>query len=221
MSVSAAPGALAVVASLATPSPSIAFDAADEASLAAACARGDRNAMGRLYAQYRRRVYSLAYRMVGPSDAEELAHDVFIRIYRGIGSFRGDCALSSWIYRLGMNTALSRLAKQKRRREVSDGDDAALELVPDATALATMQRDSALIAQLQQALGALPPGYRAIVVLHDIEGLSHEESAEILGCSVGTCKSQLHKARLRLRAALAHLEPARAGASAAATGAGA
>ncbi|MBK9070187.1 MAG: sigma-70 family RNA polymerase sigma factor [Myxococcales bacterium] len=194
------------------PSPSVAFDAADDASLAAACAGGDREAMSRLYVQYRRRVYSLAYRMVGKSDAEELAHDVFIRIYRGIGGFRGDCALSSWIYRLGMNTALSRLAKQKRRREVSETDEAALDAMPDEKAHLALQRDPHLAATLQLALERLPAGYRAIVVLHDVEGLSHEESAEVLGCTVGTSKSQLHKARLRLRGELAHLHPAKAGA---------
>lgn len=189
------------------PSPVVAFDAADDRSLANACARGDRQAMGRLYARYKRRVYAIAYRMVGAADAEELAHDAFIRVYRGIGSFRGDCALSSWIYRLTMNTALSRLAQRKRRREVQDPEGEMLSAIPDIDALGAMQRDTGLIAQLQRALDGLPDGYRAIVVLHDVEGLSHEESAEILGCSIGTCKSQLHKARMRLREALAHLKP--------------
>jgi RNA polymerase sigma-70 factor (ECF subfamily) len=130
---------------------------------------------------------------VGASDAEEVAQEVFVRVYRGLAAFRGDSALSTWVYRLTVNAALSHLARRGRRNEV--GDDGLAEL-PAAPAT---ERDSALAARIEAALAQLPPGYRAILVLHDVEGLSHEECAAILECRIGTCKSQLHKARARMR----------------------
>jgi len=135
----------------------------------------------------------MAHRIVGASDAEEVAQEVFVRVFRGLAAFRGDSALSTWIYRLTVNASLSHLAKRGRRQEV--GDDALGELPAPPTA----ERDSALAARIESALGQLPAGYRAILVLHDIEGLSHEECSSILECRVGTCKSQLHKARAKMR----------------------
>ena len=149
--------------------------------------------MEMLYHQYRRRVFGMAHRIVGPSDAEEVAQEVFVRVFRGLASFRGDSALSTWIYRLTVNAALSHLSRRGRRQEV--GDDGLVDLpAPPAT-----ERDSALAARIETALTKLPAGYRAILVLHDVEGLSHEECAAILDCRIGTCKSQLHKARARMR----------------------
>ena len=114
-------------------------------------------------------------------------------MFRGLASFRGDSQLSTWIYRLTVNAALSHLAKRGRRQEVSD--DGLTELpAPPVT-----ERDPGLAARIEGALALLPAGYRAILVLHDVEGLSHEECAAILECRVGTCKSQLHKARARMR----------------------
>jgi RNA polymerase sigma-70 factor (ECF subfamily) len=135
----------------------------------------------------------MAHRIVGASDAEEVAQEVFVRVFRGLASFRGDSALSTWIYRLTVNAALSHLSRRGRRQEV--GDDGLVDLpAPPAT-----ERDSALAARIETALTKLPAGYRAILVLHDVEGLSHEECAAILECRIGTCKSQLHKARARMR----------------------
>ena len=149
--------------------------------------------MEMLYHQYKRRVFGMAHRIVGPSDAEEVAQEVFVRVFRGLAAFRGDSALSTWIYRLTVNAALSHLARRGRRQDV--GDDGLTELpAPPAT-----ERDSALAARIETALALLPPGYRAILVLHDVEGLSHEECAAILDCRVGTSKSQLHKARGKMR----------------------
>jgi len=149
--------------------------------------------MEMLYHQYKRRVFGMAHRIVGPSDAEEVAQEVFVRVFRGLAAFRGDSALSTWIYRLTVNAALSHLARRGRRQEV--GDDGLSEL----PAPAVTERDSALASRIETALALLPPGYRAILVLHDVEGLSHEECAAILECRIGTCKSQLHKARARMR----------------------
>ncbi|MBA3396416.1 MAG: sigma-70 family RNA polymerase sigma factor [Deltaproteobacteria bacterium] len=178
---------------LAEPRPRIAAALTDDNELIAACRRGEARAMERLYHQYKRRVFGMAHRIVGASDAEEVAQEVFVRIFRALANFRGDSALSTWIYRLTVNASLSHLAKRGRRHEV--GDDGLTDLPAPPPA----ERDSALASRIEAALAVLPPGYRAILVLHDVEGLSHEECAAILECRVGTCKSQLHKARARMR----------------------
>jgi RNA polymerase sigma-70 factor (ECF subfamily) len=138
-------------------------------------------------------VFGLVYRIVGASDAEEVAQEVFVRVFRGLPQFRGDSALGTWIYRLAVNAALSQVARRGRRHEVSDD---ALAYVAGP---AEVRRDPRLAERVEAAMAELPAGYRAILVLHDIEGLSHEECAQILDCRVGTCKSQLHKARGKMR----------------------
>jgi RNA polymerase sigma-70 factor, ECF subfamily len=180
-------------ATLAEPRSRVPSTLADDAHLIAACRRGEARAMEMLYHQYKRRVFGMAHRIVGVSDAEEVAQEVFVRVFRGLAAFRGDSALSTWIYRLTVNAALSHLARRGRRHEV--GDDGLTDLPAPPPA----ERDSALAARIETALAQLPPGYRAILVLHDVEGLSHEECAAILECRIGTCKSQLHKARARMR----------------------
>jgi RNA polymerase sigma-70 factor (ECF subfamily) len=185
--------AIPAPASLAEPRPRAAGSLSDDAQLIAACRRGEARAMEMLYHQYKRRVFGMAHRIVGASDSEEVAQEVFVRVFRGLAAFRGDSALSTWIYRLTVNAALSHLARRGRRHEV--GDDGLTELPAPAPA----ERDSALATRIEAALAELPAGYRAILVLHDVEGLSHEECAAILECRVGTCKSQLHKARARMR----------------------
>jgi RNA polymerase sigma-70 factor (ECF subfamily) len=178
---------------LAEPRSRVAATLTDDAHLIAACRRGEARAMEMLYHQYKRRVFGMAHRIVGSSDAEEVAQEVFVRVFRGLAAFRGDSALSTWIYRLTVNAALSHLARRGRRHEVGD------ESLVDLPAPPTTERDSALAARIATALTQLPAGYRAILVLHDVEGLSHEECAAILECRIGTCKSQLHKARARMR----------------------
>ena len=178
---------------LAEPRPRVAATLADDAQLIAACRRGEARAMEMLYHQYKRRVFGMAHRIVGASDSEEVAQEVFVRVFRGLAAFRGDAALSTWIYRLTVNASLSHLARRGRRHEVGD------EALSDLPAPPQAERDSALAARIEAALGQLPAGYRAILVLHDVEGLSHEECAAILECRVGTCKSQLHKARAKMR----------------------
>ncbi len=168
----------------------------DDHELVEACRRGEAQAMELLYHRYKRRVFGLVTRIVGRSDSEEVVQEVFVRIYRGLGKFRGDSQLSTWIYRLAVNAALSHVSKRKRRPECEEWAD------QEAAAPAPM-RDSALSRRLEVALESLPAGYRAVLVLHDVEGLSHEQCAEILGCRIGTSKSQLHKARARMRSILA------------------
>jgi RNA polymerase sigma-70 factor (ECF subfamily) len=167
----------------------------DEARLIEGCKRGERPALHAFYEQYRRRVFALIARIVGAQDAEELTHDVFLRAFRGLAKFRGDAQLSTWMYRLAVNAALSHATRSQARARRNVSDD---ELVKMA-APEEVSTDSRLRARLAEALSELPAGYRAVLVLHDVEGLQHDEIAEILGCRVGTSKSQLHKARARMR----------------------
>jgi RNA polymerase sigma-70 factor (ECF subfamily) len=195
------------------PGPAVtARPAPEDEALLAACRRGEQRAMEALYHQYKRRVFGVVLRIVGPNDAEEVAQEVFVRVFRGLARFRGDSALGTWIYRLAVNAALTYATRRNRRSEVGDEE---LERVP---ADAAPEHDPKLSARIEVAMQALPPGYRAILVLHDIEGLSHEECATILDCRVGTSKSQLHKARHKMRELLG---PALAAERAQATGTGA
>ncbi|MBL4637243.1 MAG: sigma-70 family RNA polymerase sigma factor [Kofleriaceae bacterium] len=164
----------------------------NDIELVEACLRGESPAMELLYRRYKRRVFGLVTRIVGNSDAEEVAQEVFVRIYRGLSKFRGDSQLSTWIYRLAVNASLTHVSKRKRRPECDPWDDQ--QAAPDEP-----MRDSALSRRLEDALQMLPAGYRAVIVLHDIEGQSHEQCAAILGCRIGTSKSQLHKARAKMR----------------------
>ena len=177
---------------------------ADEAALVDAVRRGAPGSREAIYHRYKRRVFALAARIAGAMEAEEVAQEAFIRIFRGLPKFRGDSALSTWIHRLAVNAALS----HRSRRATAPTDEKTRTEVLEAarageTHVEPSGRDAVLRARLERALAALPPGYRTAIVLHDIEGLEHEEVAEILGCHVGTSKSQLHKARAKLREILA------------------
>ena len=176
--------------------------AADDAAIIASVKRGDPGSREALYHRYKRRVYGLALRIVGPSDAEEVAQEAFIRIFRGLPKFRGDAALSTWIYRLAVNAALSHRSRRAGARLPIDDNQAEAGGVETQPAAEPASGDAVLRARLERALAELPAGYRTVVVLHDVEGLEHEEIAAILKCHVGTSKSQLHKARARLRAIL-------------------
>jgi len=180
----------------------------DDAELIAAIKRIDPGSREALYHRYKKRVYGLALRIVGPGDAEEVAQEAFIRIFRGLPKFRGDAALSTWIYRLAVNAALSHRTRRAGARLLTRDSDSQPDAQIDKTieaqpAAEPVQGDAVLRARLERALVRLPAGYRTVIVLHDVEGLEHEEIAAILRCHVGTSKSQLHKARARLREILA------------------
>jgi RNA polymerase sigma-70 factor (ECF subfamily) len=180
-------------------------DQMTEAALIEAVRRGDAGSREALYHRYKRRVYALAVRIVGATDAEEVAQEAFIRIFRGLTKFRGDAALATWIYRLAVNAALSHRARRPPAPTDAQGDEieaATGDLGGDGRA-EPIHGDAVLRTRLEEALARLPAGYRTVVVLHDVEGLEHEEVAAILGCHVGTSKSQLHKARAKLREILA------------------
>ncbi len=190
----------------------------DEAALVEAVKRNAPGSREAVYHRYKRRVFALAARIAGPGEAEEVVQEAFIRVFRGLPRFRGDSALGTWIYRLAVNAALShrarrppiaesldqrqhgggRLAHQRHGQDAA-GDDGWLEPQAHGAGALGPGGDAVLRRRLERGLASLPVGYRTVIVLHDIEGLEHEEIAEVLGCHVGTSKSQLHKARARLR----------------------
>jgi RNA polymerase sigma-70 factor, ECF subfamily len=165
--------------------------------------RGDAQAFQDLYDKHKRRVYSLCLRMTAnTAEAEDLTQEAFLQLYRKIGTFRGESAFSTWLHRLSVNVVLMHLRKKNlpvvSLEETTQGgeeDTPKKDFGAEDLALAgSIDR-----LQLQRAVDDLPPGYRTIFVLHDIEGYEHNEIAGIVGCSIGNSKSQLHKARMKLR----------------------
>jgi RNA polymerase sigma-70 factor (ECF subfamily) len=167
--------------------------------------QGDAAAFECLYRLHSRRVYSLCLRMVGGNteQAEDFTQDAFLQLFRKIRSFRGDSAFSTWLHRLTLNIVLMRLRRKSHvvasieelneRRDEAGGQHWEPG-EPDLQLTGVVDR-----LNLERAIGQLPPGSRAMFVLHDVEGYEHEEIARIRGCTVGNSKSQLHKARVRLR----------------------
>jgi RNA polymerase sigma-70 factor (ECF subfamily) len=166
------------------------------------CRRGDLGAFEELYKAHSGRLYSLACRMLGnPADAEDLLQEIFLSAHRKLDSFRGESALGTWLYRLGMNQILDHVrSRAGRAGQVTDGLDDATVL-PDASGHRLADRAIDRV-DLERALAELPDGCRAAFLLHDVEGLEHREVSEVLGIAEGTSKSQVHKARLRLRGLL-------------------
>jgi len=163
---------------------------------------GDLDAFGEIYRRHAGRLYSLAYRMVGNAgDAEDLLQEIFLQAHRKLGSFKGESALVTWLYRLAMNHCLDHLrSKAKRMSQATGSLDAEHAAPPAAPAGAVELTVSRL--DLERAIAGLPEGCRAAFLLHDVEGFEHREVAGLLGIAEGTSKSQVHKARLRLREAL-------------------
>jgi RNA polymerase sigma-70 factor (ECF subfamily) len=177
-----------------------------EADALAKAQAGDHAAFAHLYSIHKRRIYSLCLRMVGNiAEAEDLTQEAFLQLHRKISTFRGDSAFSTWLHRLAVNVVLMQLRK-KGLSLISL--DEAMEPVPDEgpgrSFGAPDLRLSGSIDRLalERSVADLPAGYRLIFILHDVEGYEHNEIASMLDCSIGNSKSQLHKARLRLRDAL-------------------
>jgi RNA polymerase sigma-70 factor (ECF subfamily) len=168
-------------------------------ALAQSAANGDMFAFEELYQRHHRRVYSICLRMLqNASEAEDLTQDVFIQLYRKIGSFRGDSAFTTWLHRLTVNQVLMHFRKRTVKFEKTTEEGETPVQVVGGTENPNKMPIVDKIA-LENAIQQLPAGYKNVFVLHDVEGYEHEEVARILGCSVGTSKSQLHKARLKLR----------------------
>jgi RNA polymerase sigma-70 factor (ECF subfamily) len=166
--------------------------------------QGDPEAFQALYDRHKRRVYSLCLRMTAnTAEAEDLTQEAFLQLYRKIATFRGESAFSTWLHRLSVNVVLMHLRKkglpvvslEETTQGGTEEDTPKKDFGAEDVALAgSIDR-----LQLQRAVESLPPGYRTIFVLHDVQGYEHNEIAGIVGCSIGNSKSQLHKARMKLR----------------------
>jgi RNA polymerase sigma-70 factor, ECF subfamily len=170
--------------------------------LAQRCRQGDTAAFEELYRAHAGRLYNLVFRMAGSAEhAEDLLQEVFLHAHKKLGSFRGDSSLGTWLYRLAVNQCLDflrgRQAKMAKTTRSLD-EDGAIE--PAAVMPAIPTAVSRI--DLERAIARLPEGCRAAFVLHDVEGFEHNEVARLLGVSEGTSKSQVHKARMKLRAML-------------------
>src|ERR1700684_4175489 len=177
-------------------------DKRSEAEAIERAKQGDAGAFETLYNLHKRRVYSLCLRMTAnTAAAEDLTQEAFLQLYRKIGTFRGESAFSTWLHRMAVNVVLMQLRKKGlpvvSLEETLEADDEAPRKefgTKDVKLAGSIDR-----LQLPRAIHRLPPGYRTVFVLHDVEGFEHNEIAEIVGCSIGNSKSQLHKARLKLR----------------------
>ncbi len=173
---------------------------AADVRLAARCRTGDLAAFEELYRAHSTRLYAVAYRMLGRAeDAEDMLQEVFLLAFRKLSSFKGDSSLGTWLYRLGVNACLDRLRSKARRNDqqtewLDDDLPPARATTPGGGVLDRLA--------LERALQALPAGCRAAFLLHDVEGFEHREIASMLGIAEGTSKSQVHKARMRLRTLL-------------------
>ena len=195
----AAQGAVAAKSAAAPPN-------AADAEVLARAQTGDHQAFAQLYALHKRRIYSLCLRMVGNvAEAEDLTQEAFLQLHRKIATFRGDSAFSTWLHRLAINVVLMQLRKkglslisldEAMEPNPEEGPSRSFG-APDLALTGTIDR---LV--LERAIADLPAGYRLIFILHDIKGYEHNEIASMLDCSLGNSKSQLHKARLKLRDAL-------------------
>jgi RNA polymerase sigma-70 factor (ECF subfamily) len=178
----------------------VAAQPAPDFELAQRAGRGDMEAFEQIYRLHHKRVFSLCLRMTGNvAESEDLTQEVFVHLFRTVGSFRGEAHFTTWLHRMTVNQVLMHFRRKKRNKAdaVLDGDASRHMATRDAGAT-----PSADAIALDNAVAKLPPGYRAVFILHDVEGYEHEEIAHMLGCATGTSKSQLHKARMKLRALL-------------------
>jgi RNA polymerase sigma-70 factor, ECF subfamily len=172
---------------------------ASDLDLVKAAAAGSSEAFEQLYQLHNRKVYTLCLRMLGsPAPAEDLTQEVFLQLHRKIGSFRGDSRFSTWLHRMVVNQVLMHFRKRGVKVEHTsvEGDFSDVIETPwqSTKRISMVER-----IDLDRAIAELPPGYRTVFILHDVEGYEHEEISGLLKVSVGTSKSQLHKARMRLR----------------------
>lgn len=156
-------------------------------------AQGDSSAFERLYRAHAAKVHSLARRMIGSHEADEITQDVFVRTWQKLGTFRGDSAFGTWLHRLAVNVMIERRRSYAIQRERFIDDPVAI----DRAVVAPARSD--LRVGFEQAIDELPPGARQVFVLHDVEGYKHREIAVLLEITTGTSKRQLHRARMLMR----------------------
>ena len=170
-----------------------------ESQLIRRAADGDAQAIRALYDRYAPRVYAVVRRIAGDDDlAQDYAQEAWIRAIRALPSFRGDSRFSTWLHRIAVNAALQALRKAETRRKHEGPTPTDIPIAPSTT-------DSLLQRKLERALDGLPEGMRRVLILHDVEGYTHEEIGDVLGVTAGTSKSQLFKARAKMRDMLAGL----------------
>jgi RNA polymerase sigma-70 factor (ECF subfamily) len=173
---------------------------------------GDEDAFSELYSEHKRRVYSICIRMLrDPSQAEDLSQEAFLQVHRKIGTFRAESAFTTWLHRLTVNVVLMHL--RKRTVLICSLDQLMTDIPEERRGRGFGSRDLTQAGvvdriAIDRAVAALPPGYRNIFLLHDVDGFQHHEIASMEDCSLGTSKSQLHKARRALRSTLVgHVGP--------------
>lgn len=170
-----------------------------ERALIRQAAEGDARAIRALYERYAPRVYAVVRRIAADDDlAQDYAQEAWIRAIRALPTFRGDARFSTWLHRIAVNAALQALRKSETRTR-REGPP------PEQVPVAPVHRDTLLKRRLEQALESLPEGMRQVLILHDVEGYTHEEIGDVLGVTSGTSKSQLFKARAKMRALLSSL----------------
>src|SRR5437867_1574624 len=157
---------------------------------------GDTRAFERVYRRHVARIHGLTRRMMGQEWADELTQDVFVRAWERLGTFRGEAAFGTWLYRLAVNVVLARRSRLATQRARHAPDEGALQSAPARPAATDLGMD------FEAAIERLPEGARQIFVLHDVEGYKHREIAAMLGVTSGTSKAQLHRARMMLRRSL-------------------
>jgi RNA polymerase sigma-70 factor (ECF subfamily) len=175
-----------------------------EAELIRCACDGDPDAVRTLYDRYAPRVYAVVRRIAGDDDlAQDYAQDAWIRAIRALPTFRGDARFSTWLHRIAVNAALQALRRHRSR-------DRRTAPMPEAIPVSPRLGDALLQERLEAAMDRLPDGMRQVLILHDVEGYTHEEIGDVLGVTSGTSKSQLSKARARMRGLLGsiHADPA-------------
>lgn len=159
----------------------------------------DMEAFEEIYHLHNKRVYSICFRMVrNAAEAEDLTQQVFIQLFRKLHTFRGESSFTTWLHRLTVNQVLMHFRRRVVKTEKTTEDGSTPIRIVSGTENPSRMALLDRIA-LNQAIGQLPPGYRMVFILHDVEGFDHDQIGRMLGCAVGTSKSQLHKARQRLR----------------------
>lgn len=180
-----------------------------EASIVGRVLNGDANAFEKLVLEYEKNVYGIALRMTGnPEDAADMTQEAFIKAYNSLSGFRGDSKFSVWLYRIVSNVCLDFLRSRNRRPTVSlyvedeEGEEAELDIADESQSPEVLLERSLTREGVRRGLDALPPDYRQILLLREIQGLSYEEISQSLDLEVGTVKSRIFRARKRLCAFL-------------------
>jgi RNA polymerase sigma-70 factor, ECF subfamily len=200
--------ATCVISSMQTNLPSVSKEkqlnqTSPERSLVERAQNGDEQAFAALFELHKKRVYSVCLLMTKDvAEAEDLTQEAFLQVFRTIGTFRGEAAFSTWLYRIAVNTVLMKLRRQKSKAMVSLSEPVSAESPSLSHDIGT--KDSRLTGAIDRiallrAIESLPAGCRTIFALHEVEGYQHHEIANLLNCSVGNSKSQLHKAKLKMR----------------------